>query len=181
MLVLGVNGALEFFTLAKYRALLTADQKTYVISFASIVYTILNTVIVVTMSLLKVNILTLRVVALLSIFARSMILFVYIKVNYKFIRYDAEPDYAAMDKRWSALYLQIVQTVQNASPAVLITLFSTLKMVSVYSVYNMVMSGINGIMSVFSTGVSAGFGELLVKDDSQAFKKRIGILNIFTM
>ena len=39
VLVLGVNGALDFFTLAKYRALLTADQKTYVISTASIVYT----------------------------------------------------------------------------------------------------------------------------------------------
>ena len=117
VLVLGVNGALEFFTLAKYRALLTADQKTYVISIASIVYTILNTVIVVVMSLMRVNILTLRIVALLSIFARSMILYVYIKLHYKFIRYDADPDYAAMDKRWSALYLQVVQTVQNASPA----------------------------------------------------------------
>ena len=79
-----------------------------------------------------------------------------------------------MDKRWSALYLQIVQTVQNASPAVLITIFSSLKMVSVYSVYNMVMSGINGVMSVFSTGVSAGFGELLVKGDKMVFKKAYG-------
>ena len=76
-----------------------------------------------------------------------------------------------MDKRWSALYLQVVQTVQNASPAVLTTLFSTLKMVSVYSVYNMVLAGINGVMSVFSTGVSAGFGELLVKKDMKAFSK----------
>ena len=40
VLVLGVNGSLEFFTLAKYRALLTADQRTYVISLASIVYTV---------------------------------------------------------------------------------------------------------------------------------------------
>lgn len=46
VLVLGVNGSLEFFTLAKYRALLTADQRTYVISLASIVYTVLNTIIV---------------------------------------------------------------------------------------------------------------------------------------
>lgn len=69
------------------------------------------------------------------------------------------------------LYLQIVQTVQNASPAVLTTIFSSLKMVSVYSVYNMVMSGINGVMSVFSTGVSAGFGELIVKGDKKVFQK----------
>ena len=156
VLVLGVNGALEFFTLAKYRALLTADQKTYVISTASIVYTILNTLIVVILSTLRVDILLLRIVAL---------------IHYKFIDYKVAPDNSAMDKRWSALYLQVVQTVQNASPAVLTTLFSTLKMVSVYSVYNMVLAGINGVMSVFSTGVSAGFGELLVKKDMKAFSK----------
>lgn len=171
VLVLGVNGALEFFTLAKYRALLTADQKTYVISLASIAYTIINTIIVVILSQLRVNIVLLRIIALLSIFVRSLILCIYVKQNYKFIRYDVEPDYQAMDKRWSALYLQIVQTVQNASPAVLITLFSSLKMVSVYSVYNMVMAGINGIMSVFSTGVSAGFGELIVKNEKERFQK----------
>ncbi|RGM14889.1 hypothetical protein DXC29_03225 [Bifidobacterium pseudocatenulatum] len=171
VLVLGVNGALEFFTLAKYRALLTADQKTYVISTASIVYTILNTLIVVVLSTLRVDILLLRIVALISIFARSLILYLYIKIHYKFIDYKVVPDNSAMDKRWSALYLQVVQTVQNASPAVLTTLFSTLKMVSVYSVYNMVLAGINGVMSVFSTGVSAGFGELLVKKDMKAFDK----------
>lgn len=123
VLVLGVNGSLEFFTLAKYRALLTADQKTYVISLASIVYTILNTIIVVVLSTMRINIVLLRIIALFSIFVRTMILYVYVRVNYHFIRYDVEPDYAAMDKRWSALYLQIVQTVQNASPAVLITIF----------------------------------------------------------
>lgn len=171
VLVLGVNGSLEFFTLAKYRALLTADQKTYVISLASIVYTVLNTVIVVILSTMHINIVLLRIIALLSIFVRTLILCVYVRMNYRFIRYDVNPDYAAMDKRWSALYLQIVQTVQNASPAVLTTIFSSLKMVSVYSVYNMVMSGINGVMSVFSTGVSAGFGELIVKGDKKVFQK----------
>lgn len=171
VLVLGVNGSLEFFTLAKYRALLTADQKTYVVSIASIVYTVLNTIIVVILSTLRVNIIVLRIIALFSIFVRSIILYSYVKLNYRFIRYDADPDYDAMDKRWDALYLQIVQTVQNASPAVLITLFSSLKMVSVYSIYNMVMSGINGLMSIFSSGVSAGFGELLVKEDDSAFRK----------
>lgn len=171
VLVLGVNGSLEFFTLAKYRALLTADQKTYVISLASIVYTVLNTVLVVVLSMMRINIVLLRIIALLSIFVRTIILYVYVRMNYRFIRYDIEPDYSAMDKRWSALYLQIVQTVQNASPAVLTTIFSSLKMVSVYSVYNMVMSGINGVMSVFSTGVSAGFGELIVKGDKKVFQK----------
>lgn len=171
VLVLGVNGALEFFTLSKYRALLTADQKTYVISFATIIYTILNTLIVVVLSKFRINIVLLRIIALTSIFVRTLILYAYMKVNYKFIRFNVEPDYSAMDKRWSALYLQIVQTVQNASPAVLTTIFSSLKMVSVYSIYNMVMSGINGLMGIFSTGISAGFGELLATNNKKTFEK----------
>lgn len=171
VLVLGVNGSLEFFTLAKYRALLTADQKTYIISLASIVYTIFNTILVVILSIIHIDIVLLRSIALLSIFLRTVILYLYVKINYPFISYNVKPDYTAMDKRWSALYLQIVQTVQNASPAILTTIFSSLKMVSVYSIYNMVMSGINGIMSVFSSGVSAGFGELIVKGDKKAFQK----------
>ena len=42
VLILGVSGALEFFTMAKYRALLTADQKLYILSLVSIVAIILN-------------------------------------------------------------------------------------------------------------------------------------------
>ena len=47
VLVLGANGVIEFFTLSKYRVLLTASQKTYIISLSSIIYVILNTIIIV--------------------------------------------------------------------------------------------------------------------------------------
>ena len=46
VVVLGSNGFLEFFTLAKYRVLLTADQKTYVISIGSIMHMLLQTAII---------------------------------------------------------------------------------------------------------------------------------------
>ena len=35
ILSMGISGALEFFTLSRYRVLLTADQRTYVVSLAS--------------------------------------------------------------------------------------------------------------------------------------------------
>src|SRR5699024_1430197 len=49
-MILAMNGVLDFFTLAKYRALLTADQKTYIVSLASIVRVILNVLIIVILS-----------------------------------------------------------------------------------------------------------------------------------
>ena len=69
VLILGVSGALEFFTMAKYRALLTADQKMYVLSLASIIAIILNTVIIAVLAYWGASIVILRLVALLSVFA----------------------------------------------------------------------------------------------------------------
>ena len=42
ILVMGVSGAMEFFTMAKYRVLFTADQKQYILSICTMVGVVLN-------------------------------------------------------------------------------------------------------------------------------------------
>ena len=71
VLSLGGKGFLDFFTLSKYRVLLTADQRTYVISIASSVYIILNTVIIVVLSIFKVNVVLVYALAILAMYVRS--------------------------------------------------------------------------------------------------------------
>ncbi len=171
VLVLGVNGVLEFFTLSKYRVLLTADQKTYIISLSSIAYIILNTIIIVVLANLRVNIVVLKTVAILAILVRSVILMTYVKRKYKFINYKEKPDNKSMDKRWDALYLQVLTAVQNGAPVILTTLFTNLKAVSVYSIYNMVISGINGVLSIFTSGLSASFGDVIARKETETLKK----------
>lgn len=75
VLVLGINGALEFFTMAKYRVLLTADQKSYVISIASIIQIVLNTTLVFVLANAGVNIVLLKFIASFAIFLRSALLY----------------------------------------------------------------------------------------------------------
>ncbi|MHB8129117.1 MAG: hypothetical protein ACYDEX_08980, partial [Mobilitalea sp.] len=149
VLILGVNGTLEFFTLAKYRVLLTADQRTYVVSIASTVHIIVNTIIIVILARLEVNIILLRIVALFSIFLRSAILMVYVKVKYSFVNYHEKPNYGALSKRWDALYLQILGAIHSGAPIVILTFISrNLKVVSVYTIFNMIIAGINGVLSI---------------------------------
>lgn len=172
VLILGVNGALEFFTLSKYRVLLTADQKTYVISLASIFYTILNTIIVVVLGTAQINIVILRFVALLSIFLRSFILMGYVKKNYKYIDYNVKPNTKALDKRWDALYLQILGVVHTGAPVIILTLVTRdLKLVSVYSIFNIVIAGINGILGIFKSGLSASFGDVIARDERKVLQR----------
>lgn len=166
VVVLGGSGFLEFFTLAKYRVLLSADQRSYMISIASIVYVVLNTAIIVVLAKLGASIVVVRAVALLAIFSRTMILAVYTRKHYKFLDFTVEPNKKALDKRWDALYMQILHAVQKGAPTVLATVFTSLKMVSIYSVFNMVLTGINNLLSIFISGLSASFGDLIARKET---------------
>lgn len=171
VMILGVNGALEFFTLSKYRVLLTADQKTYIISLASIVQILLNTTIIVCLSIFRVNIVVVRAVALLAIFLRSFILMIYVKKNYEYIDYNVKPSYESLNKRWDALYLEILGSVQIGTPVILATIFMSLQSVSIYSVYNMVISGVSGILGIFVNGLAASFGDIIARGENKTLQK----------
>ncbi|MDY3874177.1 MAG: hypothetical protein SO083_03285 [Megamonas funiformis] len=171
VLILGVSGALEFFTLAKYRAILTADQKVYVISIASIIYIIFNTIIISVLSYLKMNIVLVMLISLVAVFLRSYILYFFVKKNYSYLDYNTIPDNRSLDKRWDALYLQILGVFHTGIPIILATIFTDLKTVSVYVIYNLVISGVNAILNVFMSGISSSFGDLIVRKEKERFQK----------
>lgn len=172
VLILGVNGALEFFTLSKYRALLSADQRTYVISLASIVHIVANTLIIVVLVDLGTDIVVLRFIALFSIFLRSVILMAYVKVKYKYVNYKEKPDMAGLDKRWDVLYLQILGAIHSGAPVVILTVvLRDLKVISVYTIFYMVVSGLNGVLSIFKSGLSASFGNVIARGEQKTLQK----------
>ncbi|MDD4320859.1 MAG: hypothetical protein PHH31_04820 [Acidaminococcaceae bacterium] len=173
VLILGVNGALEFFTLAKYRAMFSADQRTYVISIASIVYIVAETLIIVLLAG-HVNIVVLRFVALFSIFLRSLILLFYARAKYKYLDFREKPNFAALNKRWDALYLQILGAIHTGAPVIIITFMLNLIMVSVYSIYNMVIAGIGGILGIFISGLSASFGDVIARGEQKTLQRAYG-------
>ena len=180
VLIVGVNGALEFFTLAKYRVILSADQRIYVVSLASIVNVVASTLIIVVLVNRSVDIVVLRLVAVLSIFLRSFILMFYVKAKYKYINYREAPNFTALNKRWDALYLQILGAVQIGIPVVILTVVTrNLKIVSVYSIYNMVTSGLDRILSIFISGLSASFGDIIVRGEKIILQKAYREFELF--
>lgn len=172
VVVLGFNGSLDFFTLSKYRALLTADQRYYVIANASTFAYIINFLLVYVCIKLSFDILTVRLVALSSYVLRSLILLFYVRKNYKWIDYSLSPNNDALNKRWDAMLLQFLGLVQTAMPVVLLTfLTKDLKIVSVYSIYNMVASSIIALLASLTNGFAAPLGDMLVKNESDNLKK----------
>lgn len=171
VLVLGITGAANFFVIAKYQVLLTADQKIYVISIASITTVAVQTAAVIVFANLGVSVINLKLISLSAVFLKPLILSIYLKNHYPKVRFDSEPDYSALKKRWDALYLQILGGIQTGAPVIITTFFLNLKLVSVYTVYNLVIRGISAILSIFISGLFASFGDVIAKGEKDILQR----------
>ena len=167
VVILGAKCFFDFFSLAKYRVLLTADQKGYIISAASIVYQLINIAVIYILAHLQMNIVLVYGTAITALVVRTMILSWYVKRHYIGISYHVRPMDHALDKRWDVLVIQMLNVVQNGAPVVLVTFFQSLAMVSIYSVYNMVIQGLNGILGIFTSSLSAFFGDVLIRGEKE--------------
>lgn len=168
--VLGLSGVIDFFTLSKYRCLLTADERYYVVANATTISYIVNLIIVAAAVKLNLPITIVRVLALTLYVLRSVIINVYVSKKYKYVNFKVEADNASLNKRWDATILQVLALVQNAMPIVLLTIFTSLNIVSVYSVYNLVASSIISLLMVTTNGVSATFGKIIASKDNEGLK-----------
>lgn len=170
VLVIGAFGALEFFTMAKYRVLIIADQKEYVISLVLLLAYLVNFASMGIMIWLRANIVLVRTVPLLSFAVRGILLSWYVKKNYPYITYKAPAKGTYLKRRWDALVMKLGVSINTSAPIVLISVFASLKMASVYAIYNMVFSGLIALTSIFTAGVSALLGSMVAKEETEKLR-----------
>lgn len=182
---LGAVGFLDFFTLAKYRVLLTADQRNWVIQIASIVYKILYAATILILAYGHVSIEIVYIVSIVPIVVRTCVLVLYSKKKYPHIVFDVKRSGKKLDQRWDAFYLQILGAVQSGFPILAATFFvGDLSLVSVFSVYLLISNGIQSICTSLTGGTQATFGEVMARGDYKVLRRAyseaaalVGILN----
>ncbi len=171
VIVIGAFGALEFFTMAKYRVLLVADQKEYVISIVLSIAYIVNFALTAYMISIEAYVVWVRTVPLVSFILRAVILLAYVKRNYPYITYKEPADSKYLKRRWDALIMQLSVSINTSVPVVLISIFASLKIASVFAIYNLVFSGLIAITSIFTAGVSASFGNIVANKEMEKLKR----------
>ncbi|MCP3941556.1 MAG: hypothetical protein GY710_08755 [Desulfobacteraceae bacterium] len=171
---LGCKGLFDLLIMGKYRVLLSADQKIFVVSISTIASLILHTGIIVTMALYNINLILAYSLAIFALLAKAFILSSYVKHNYKYIQFNTKTDKSIIKQRWDVLYLQLLGSIQQGIPVIAITIFSTLQIVSIYSIYNMVILGLTGVLSIFINGLFASFGDVIAKNELPTLQKSYG-------
>lgn len=172
VLVLGLGGVVEYFLHGKYRVLLLADQKGYIIFNLQSLASILSTALKIFLIYQNYNIVIVQGIATIIFILRVIFLKLYINKNYTNINYKVEPNKNALNKKNAVFIHQIAFLVLNNTDILIITIFLSLNTVSVYSIYNIVFGAIGGlIVSLSSTSLSTAFGQLIAFGDKEKLIK----------
>ncbi|MCG7406103.1 polysaccharide biosynthesis C-terminal domain-containing protein [Paenibacillus sp. ACRRX] len=174
VLILAGSGLVEYFIIGKYRVLLMADQKSYVISLIQTIGVILNAVVSVVLIMSGFDVLITQTAATLIFVSRVLLVKWYVRREYKEVNYRAVPNHKALDRRWDAFIHQLNTLIVYAAPVVIITICCSLSEVSVYAVYNMVFVAVNMFVSAFSNGLMASFGHVIASGERGSLLRQFG-------
>lgn len=177
LLIISISTFSEYYFGMTYRLFLQAEQKTYIISLIQIFTYILNIIIIVLMAWMKTSIHAIKLVSALIFVFRPILQNLYVRKKYN-INLDGIESGINIEQKWDGLAQHIAFVIHSNTDITILTIFSVLKEVSVYSVYMLVVQGIKKLISSFSVGIDASWGDMLSKGENENLNKKFNMYEV---
>lgn len=177
IIIISISIFSEYFFGMIYTIFLQANQETYVISIIQICTYILSILAALIMAKIEVSVHLLKLSISLIFVLRPILQSVYVKKKYNINLKIANKNYVIKNK-WDGLAQHIAYVVHSNTDVTVLTLFSTLSEVSVYSVYLLVVKGVKALISAFSSGLDASFGDMISKKEDDNLRNKFEIYEI---
>jgi hypothetical protein len=174
LFVMGATTFIDYFFLGKYRVLLQADQKVYVLSLVEMGGTLLNLGISITLIQNNANVVLVRLVATLIFLLRFFIIRSFVRKQYPQVSFREKADFQLITQRGAALIHQVAGVIVSNTDMVILAVFMgsrSLLEANVYATYNLAVNAINTLLSTGINAFMAGFGEVFSKKESKTLKR----------
>lgn len=160
-----------------YSTLLQADQRSYVNFAFQILLSIANAVSVVVMVSLRFDVVLVQGASAVFFVLRPIVLGVYVRRRYGLDR-DAPPNKSAISERWNGLGHHLAFYLRSNVATVALGAFAPLSEVAVFTVYNLVAGALQRIVTSFSTGLEAAFGNMIARGEHEALAQNFRFFEI---
>lgn len=160
ILISGTVGAINLLFIGRYRILLEAEGKNYILlNLATVVNLLINLSRII---LLNFEFNLIIVQSSILIFSLAQLLFInyYIKTHYAWIDLSVTPEKYGLSQKKSVLIHQISGLIFNNTDIIILTFFTNLKIVSVYAIYSMLFNILKSLMASISNSVIFILGQL---------------------
>lgn len=180
MIVMSISGASEFFVIGRCRALLYANQKTYICTTVQAASLLGSLLLALVMLKLNASIVIVQFSISFVYVLRAFFLSSYVKRTYpELIDYkDEEPINSAIEKRNDAMIHQISGLAVTSSQTTILTMVVGLGAASIYSVYNIVFSGLQSICANLSMAVTPFIGREYALENRTRLKKIYDVIEL---
>ena len=172
-ILLSLMGVIDYFLIGKYKVLLTADNKYYILNFAKMLE---NCILACGSIFLLINGFSLLIVkgfAVVTHIGEAICLKTYVHFRYQNIEFKSIQR-VELKQQKSALLHQICMVITYNTDLIVLTLLlkgNSLSEISVYSVYSLILSFAKNFISSLCVGLSASFGKLYVKKEMEKLQK----------
>ena len=171
VIICGIGSLIEFVCLTRYKILLAADQKQFIVSNVYTQGTIINTTLSIILIEFNATVLMVQSAASLAYLIRMLLLKRKVHILYPLLKVVEPEKESCVNNTKEALVYKLADIIINYIPVTLVTFICGYIDVSIYTVYNLVFAAIVMIVNIFSTGLSASFGNQIAQNDYDGLKK----------
>ena len=165
VIIISTSTFAQYFIGISNVVLIIAAQKQYINNLLNIGCTLINTILIVLLTYLGCNLVTVKLFSSVVFIAKPILLWLIVKKQFAFV--SVKEKASVLKDKWTGLGQHIAYFLHSHTDVVVLTLFGDLKAVSVYGVYYMVTGAIQNIVTSFSAGMEAVFGDMYAKNETE--------------
>lgn len=166
-IILAMSGMIDYFLIGKYKVLLMADQRVYIVNIAKAVATCVLTIGSIYLLEMGVSLLIIKALAVVTHLGEAVFIRMYALRRYGDVSFSTKND-VHFSQQKSSLVHQICMVITYNTDLIVLTLMlqgDSLLEISVYSVYTMVLSFVKNSMTILYSGINATFGNIYALGD----------------
>lgn len=174
VVIIGLSTFAQYYFGLTYQMLISADQRSYIVSVINIFTNILNTFIAAILINAGCGIHMVKLGSAIAFTLNPILISIYGQRRYK-INKKVTVKTDLLKQRWSATWHAVADFVNTNTDVMVLTVFSNIKEISVYTVYYFVIKGIRTVITIFINGFDAAFGNMYAKKEFDLMNKNMGI------
>lgn len=162
--LMGMTGVVNFLFQGKYKVLLQAEGKSYILLNIDTIIAILVNLLKVYLIIKGYNIILVQSTQLILNLFQLLFIEVYIRKHYSWIDFSEKPNYQAISQSNAVFVHQITTLIYNNTDLLILMMYTSLKQVSVFAVYNSLTTMVLNIIFQVSNSVTFLLGKFMSID-----------------
>ena len=167
VLVIALSKFAEYMWGISNVTLLNAHQRQYVVNSVTVMSNVLNLLAIILLVTFGSGILWVKLASSMVFLLKPIVFTIYVRKNYNI---EKPKTRSVLKNKATGIAQHMAFVIQNSSASLILTVCADLKYVSVYSVYHLVVYSLRNIVTSFTGGMEAMFGDMIALDEQEQLK-----------